>query len=49
MPVIAADRICFIRTSALGDVVNALALVNGLRKGYPDAEITWITQVIPGN
>ncbi|HPQ39030.1 MAG TPA: glycosyltransferase family 9 protein [bacterium] len=27
--------------------MNALALVNGLRKGYPDAEITWITQVIP--
>ena len=42
MPRIPARRICVIRTSALGDVVHALALVNGLRAGYPDAEITWI-------
>lgn len=47
MPRINAEKICFIRTSALGDVINALVLVNGLRKGYPDAEITWITQEIP--
>jgi heptosyltransferase I len=31
-----------IRTSALGDVVHALAMVNGLRAGYPGAEITWV-------
>ena len=31
-----------VRTSALGDVVHALAMVNGLRAGYPDAEITWV-------
>jgi heptosyltransferase I len=39
---IAARRICVVRTSALGDVVHALAMVNGLRAGYPDAAITWV-------
>lgn len=43
-----AKKICVIRTSAIGDVVNALTLVNGLRHGYPQAQITWITQNIPG-
>ena len=42
MPRIPARRICVVRTSALGDVVHALAMVNGLRAGYPDAEITWV-------
>lgn len=44
MPRIDAKKICVIRLSALGDIVHALALVNGLRHGYPDAEITWILQ-----
>ncbi|MCD4655497.1 glycosyltransferase family 9 protein [bacterium] len=48
MPRFSADKICVIRTSAIGDVVNALAMVNGLRRGYPDAHISWITQQIPG-
>ncbi len=48
MPRIEAKRICFIRTSAIGDVVHGLAFMNGLRAGYPDAHITWITQRIPG-
>ncbi len=42
MPSVAARRICLVRTSALGDVVHTLALVNGLRHGYPDAHLTWI-------
>ncbi|MBN1295505.1 glycosyltransferase family 9 protein [bacterium] len=48
MPRIEAESICLLRTSALGDVVNALVLVNGLRRGYPSAHITWITQTVPG-
>jgi len=47
MPKIDAKRICLIRTSALGDTVHALALVNGLRKGYPEAHLTWILQTLP--
>jgi heptosyltransferase I len=42
-----AKKICLIRTSALGDTVHALGLVNGLRKGYPDAHLTWILQPLP--
>jgi heptosyltransferase I len=44
---IAARRICVVRLSALGDVIRALAMVNGLRRGYPDAEITWIVNPVP--
>lgn len=47
MPEIPARRIALIRTSALGDVIRALPLVNGLRRGYPDAEITWIIHSLP--
>ena len=47
MPRIEARKICLIRTSALGDVVHALAMVNGLRKGYPDAHLTWILERVP--
>lgn len=39
-----AKKICIIRLSALGDIVNTSAFVNRLRKGYPDAHITWILQ-----
>ncbi len=31
-----------VRTSALGDVVHALAMVNSLRAGYPEAHIAWV-------
>jgi heptosyltransferase I len=47
LPEIPARRICLIRTSALGDVIHALALVNGLRHGYPDAQLTWIVHPVP--
>ena len=47
MPRIEAQKICLIRTSALGDVVHALAMVNGLRTGYPDAHLTWILERVP--
>lgn len=39
-------RIRLIRTSAIGDTVHALGLVNGLRKGYTDAHLTWIPQPV---
>ena len=42
MPRITAKSICLIRLSSLGDIVHALAVVNGLRRGYPDASITWV-------
>ena len=42
-----AKRICLIRTSAIGDTVHALAMVNALRHGYPDAHLTWVLQTIP--
>jgi heptosyltransferase I len=47
MPRVAAERICVVRTSALGDVIHALAMVNGLRAGYPNAHITWILHPVP--
>lgn len=47
MPIIPAKKICIIRISALGDTVHALALANGLRKGYPNAHLTWILQPLP--
>jgi len=47
MPKIKAKKICLVRTSALGDTVHALGLVNGLRKGYPDAQLTWVLQTLP--
>ncbi|MFP4452245.1 MAG: glycosyltransferase family 9 protein [Desulfobacterales bacterium] len=40
------QKICLIRTSAIGDTVHALALANGLKHGYPDAHLTWILQTI---
>ncbi len=42
-----AKQICLIRTSAIGDTVHALALVNALRHGYPDAMLTWVLQTLP--
>ncbi len=47
MPLIPAKKICLIRTSAIGDTVHALGLVNALKKGYPDAHLTWVLQSIP--
>jgi heptosyltransferase I len=39
-------KICLVRPSAIGDTVHALGLVNGLKKGYPEAHITWLIQPI---
>lgn len=47
MPRFDAKKICLIRISALGDTVHALALANGLKKGFPDAHLTWILQPLP--
>ena len=46
MPSIQAKRICIVRPSAIGDTVHALGLANGLRKGYPEARITWVLQPV---
>lgn len=35
-----------IRLSAIGDITHGLALANGLRRGYPDAHLTWILEPI---
>jgi len=36
-------RICLVRLSALGDVCLAVPLVRALQRGFPEAEITWVT------
>jgi heptosyltransferase I len=46
MPKFSAEKICLIRTSAVGDTVHALALANGLKKGDPDARLTWVIQTV---
>ncbi|MBN1878558.1 glycosyltransferase family 9 protein [bacterium] len=48
MPRYNAEKICLLRTSAIGDVVHAMYLAQCLRSGYPTSEITWVTQDIPG-
>lgn len=35
-------RLCLLRLSALGDVVNLLPLVHALQQHLPDAELTWV-------
>jgi heptosyltransferase I len=40
-------RILIVRLSAVGDTIHALALANGLRRGFPEAEITWILERVP--
>jgi heptosyltransferase I len=37
-------RLLILRLSALGDVVFATTLLNGLRKAFPEAEIDWLVQ-----
>ena len=39
--------ICLIRTSAIGDTVHALGLMNILRQGFPRAHLTWVLQTLP--
>lgn len=38
-----ATRIALIKVGALGDVVRTTALLPGLRRLFPDMELTWIT------
>jgi heptosyltransferase I len=47
MPEIEPKSIGIVRLSAIGDAVHALALANGLRRGFPDARIVWIIQPLP--
>jgi len=35
-------RLCLLRLSALGDVVNLLPLVSAIRQRHPAAELTWV-------
>jgi heptosyltransferase-1 len=35
-------RVCLIKPSALGDVVNALPVLSALRRRWPDAWIAWV-------
>ena len=37
-----AQRICVIKPSALGDVVQALPVLNALQVRFPRAEVTWV-------
>jgi lipopolysaccharide heptosyltransferase I len=37
-----ARRICFIKPSALGDVVQSLPILHALRYRFPTASITWV-------
>ena len=39
---VAASRVCVIKPSALGDVVQAMALLPALRKRFPAAKISWV-------
>lgn len=36
------ERVCIIKPSALGDVVNALPVLSALRERWPDARLTWV-------
>ena len=36
------ERILLIKPSALGDIVHALPVLNGLRVRYPQARISWL-------
>ena len=38
----AANQICILRLSALGDCCHALGAINHLKKEMPTAEITWV-------
>ncbi|MDX1583628.1 MAG: glycosyltransferase family 9 protein [Thermoanaerobaculia bacterium] len=47
-PKIEAERICLLRLGAFGDTFHALSMVNGLRRLYPDAHLSWILEPVPG-
>ena len=39
---VTASRVCVIKPSALGDVVQAMTLLPVLRRRFPHAEISWV-------
>jgi heptosyltransferase-2 len=39
-----AQRICIIKLGALGDVIRTLCILPALRRLYPTAHITWVSQ-----
>lgn len=39
-----AEKIAIVRLGSIGDVINALPLLNRLRAGYPKSHITWIVE-----
>ncbi|MEX0908050.1 MAG: glycosyltransferase family 9 protein [Gemmatimonadota bacterium] len=43
------DRICIIMTSAIGDAVHVLPLVNALKRHQPSSHITWVLQPGPAS
>jgi heptosyltransferase I len=47
LPPIPADRVCVSLLSGLGDVANALPLVNALVRDRPTRRITWVTEPMP--
>ncbi len=36
------DRVCLIKPSALGDIVNALPVLSSLRELWPEAKFSWV-------
>ena len=38
------ERILLIKLDALGDVVRSTALIEGIKKKYPGAQLTWLTR-----
>lgn len=44
MPVAPPKRILIVRISALGDIVFCTSLLEGLRRAYPDAHISWLAK-----
>lgn len=38
------DRILIVKTSAIGDVLQTLPVVNSLRRRYPKAQIDWVVE-----
>lgn len=42
LPMSPPRRVLIVKPSSLGDVVSALPVLRGLRRTYPDAEISWL-------
>src|SRR5689334_20632019 len=36
------ERVCLVKPSALGDVVNAFPVLSALRRLWPEARISWV-------